>query len=78
VRVRVDIPELLPELCTFLEGRGYELGDRGEDDVEVTIAEGPRDFRAAITLLADLDVWQAKRSWAQARLDPDDEYPVAR
>jgi len=78
VRVRVDIPELLPELCEFLESRGYELGERSDDDVEVTIAEGPRDFRAAITLLADLDVWQAKRSWAHARLDPDDEYPVAR
>jgi len=70
VRVRVDIPELLPELCEFLEGRGYDVGARGEDDVDVRMREGPRDFRAAVTLLADLDVWQAQRSWAHARLDP--------
>jgi hypothetical protein len=73
VRVRVDIPELLPELCEFLERRGYEVGARGDDDVDVTMPEGPRDFRAAVTLLADLDVWQAQRSWAHARLDPATE-----
>ena len=71
--MRVDIPELLPELCEFLERRGYEVGARGDDDVDVTMPEGPRDFRAAVTLLADLDVWQAQRSWAHARLDPATE-----
>ena len=73
LRVHVDIPELLPDLCEFLEGRGYEVLDRGDDEITVGVPEGPRDFRAAVTLLADLDVWQAKRSWAHARLDPAHE-----
>jgi hypothetical protein len=73
LRVRVDIPELLPELCEFLEDRGYEVLARGEDDAVVAVNGGPRDFRAAVTLLADLDIWQAKRSWAHARLDPESE-----
>jgi hypothetical protein len=71
VRVRVDIPELLPELCEFLEGRGYRVLSRGEDDAVVAVDGGPRDFRAAMTLLTDLDIWQAKRTWAHARLDPE-------
>lgn len=71
MRVRVDIPELLPDLCEFLEGRGYEIVRAKGDEAVVRMAAGPRDFRAAVTLLADLDVWRAQRSWAHARLDPD-------
>jgi hypothetical protein len=71
LRVRVDIPELLPELCEFLQGRGYRVVSRGEDDAVVAVDGGPHDFRAAMTLLTDLDIWQAKRTWAQARLDPE-------
>jgi hypothetical protein len=70
VRVRVDIPQLLPELCEFLEGRGYEV-TRGEDQITVLPPQGPQDFQAAITLLTDLDLWRAKHPWAPARLDPE-------
>ena len=71
VRVRVDIPELLPELCEFLEGRSYEVVRDGEDEITVLAPQGSRDFPAAIALLADLDLWRAKHPWATTRLDPE-------
>jgi hypothetical protein len=71
LRVRVDIPELLPELCEFLSGRGYEVVHEGDDEITVAVASGPTDFRAAISLLADLDLWRAKHPWATTRLDPE-------
>ena len=55
LRVRVDIPELLPDLCAFLEGRGYDVVHSGGDEAVVRMPQGPRDFRAAVTLLADLE-----------------------
>lgn len=71
MRVHVDIPELLPELCEFLEGRGYEVVGNGEGEITVLAPQGPRDFQAAITLLTDLDLWRARHPWAPARLDPE-------
>jgi hypothetical protein len=71
LRVRVDIPELLPELSEFLADRGYEVVTTSIDELTVVAPQGPRDFRSAITLLADLDLWRAKRPWAPARLDPE-------
>lgn len=71
MRVRVDIPELVAELSEFLENRGYEVAYAGDNEILVTAPQGPRDFRAAITLLADLDVWRAKHPWATTRLDPE-------
>jgi hypothetical protein len=70
LRVRVDIPELLPELCEFLESRGYEVVGNGGDEVNVVWPQAPEDFGAAVTLLADLDIWRARHPWVHARLDP--------
>jgi hypothetical protein len=70
VRVRVDIPELLPELSEFLESRGCLAVRRGDDELEVVIPEAPSSFEAATMLLADLDLWRARRPWAQATLNP--------
>jgi hypothetical protein len=65
----MDIPELVPELVEFLRTRGYDVVPDGDD--ELTVSGGnPEDFREAVTLLADLDVWRAKHPWATARLDP--------
>ncbi|HEU0303155.1 MAG TPA: hypothetical protein VFR32_01105 [Gaiellaceae bacterium] len=69
MRVRVDIPELVPELAEFLRGRGYEVVSEGGDEITVVPTE-PNDFRMAMSLLADLDLWRAKHPWATARLDP--------
>jgi hypothetical protein len=69
VRVRVDIPELMPELCEFLWKRGYEVSKAGGDEINVS-GQDSQDFRQAVTLLADLDVWRAKHPWATTRLDP--------
>lgn len=70
MRVRVDIPELIPELSEFLRGRGYEVIPAGGDGITVVSAEDSQDFRSAMSLLADLDLWRAKHPWVTARLDP--------
>jgi len=70
VRVRVDIPELVPELTEFLTKRGYEVVAKGDDEISVSAAGSPQDFQEAVTLLADLDVWRAKHPWVTTRLDP--------
>jgi hypothetical protein len=70
VRVRVDIPELIPELCEFLKMRGYDVAHVGGDEITVVAAQDQQDFRTAMSLLADLDVWRAKHPWATTRLDP--------
>jgi hypothetical protein len=65
----MDIPELVPELVEFLRTRGYDVVPQSDDEISVT-GRDPQDFGAAMTLLADLDVWRAKHPWAIARLDP--------
>jgi hypothetical protein len=72
MRVRMDIPELIPELSEFLRGRGYDVVPQGEDEITVVAAHSsPQDFLSAISLLADLDMWRAKHPWATTRLDPE-------
>jgi hypothetical protein len=71
VRVRVDIPELLPLLCEFLSGRGCVVVEVGTDEAEVVIPGAPSSFEAATMLLADLDLWRATRPWVRATLEPD-------
>ena len=71
MRVRVDIPELLPELCEFLEGRGCLAVKRSEDEIDVFVPDAPSSFQAATTLLADLDIWRAQKPWAHATLNPE-------
>ena len=69
MRVRVDIPELIPELVEFLKKRGYDVSSADGDEITVT-SDDRQDFRQAMTLLADLDVWRAKHPWVTTRLDP--------
>lgn len=71
MRVWVDIPELVPELCEFLSERGCIALEVGDGVVEVAIPDAPSSFEAAMMLLADLDLWRARRPWARARLEPD-------
>ncbi len=71
MRVRVDIPELLPDLCDFLSQRGCLAVEVGDDQAQVVIPGAPSSFEAATMLLADLDLWRAKRPWVRARLEPD-------
>ena len=59
MRIRVDIPELLPELCEFLEGRGCLAVRRSDDELDVVVPNAPSTFEAATVLLADLAVWRA-------------------
>jgi hypothetical protein len=66
----MDIPELVPELVEFLRSRGYDVVPESADEITVSSGQDSQDFRDAVTLLADLDVWRAKHPWATARLDP--------
>src|SRR6266540_3911911 len=50
VRVRVDIPELLPELCDYLLRRGWAAVEVGLDEANVHARWAPSDFEAAIML----------------------------
>lgn len=70
MRIRVDIPELVPELCDFLEGRGCLALRRGEDEIDVFVPDAPDAFQAATMVLADLALWRARKPWAHATLDP--------
>lgn len=70
MKVRMDIPELVPEFSEFLVARGYEVTTAGGDEITVA-APDPNDFRSAMSLLADLDLWRAKHPWARTRLDPE-------
>ena len=65
----MDIPELLPELVEFLRGRGYDVVPESDDEIRVS-GRNPQDFREAVALLSDLDLWRAKHPWATTRLDP--------
>ena len=71
MRVRVDIPELLPDLCDFLSQRGCVVVEVGQDTARVAIPSAPSSFEAAMVLLADLDLWRASRPWVSATLEPD-------
>jgi hypothetical protein len=46
VRVRVDIPELLPELCDYLAQRGWAAVEVGLDEANVLARSAPSDFEA--------------------------------
>lgn len=71
MRVRIDIPELRPELCDYLLRRGWVAVEVDLDEVNVLVAPGaPSDFEAAIMLLADVDLWRAQRPWTHVTVDP--------
>jgi hypothetical protein len=70
VRIRVDIPELLPELCDYLLRRGWAAVEVGLDEANVHARWAPSDFEAAIMLLADVDLWRAQRPWTHVTVNP--------
>jgi len=70
VRVRVDIPELLPDLCDYLSRRGWVVVEVGLDEANVLARSAPSDFEAATMLLADVDLWRAQRSWMHVTVNP--------
>jgi hypothetical protein len=71
VRVRIDIPELLPELCEYLAGRGWTASELSADEANVLAPPGRGDFEAAAMLLADVDLWRAQRLWARVGVNPE-------
>ncbi len=71
MRVRVDIPELLPDLCDYLSQRGWAAVEVSPDEANVLTSWARSDFEAATMLLADVDLWRAKRAWVHATVKPD-------
>jgi hypothetical protein len=71
VEVRVEIPELLPQLCDYLSRRGWVAVESGMDRADV-LAPGSSSggFEAAMMLLADVDLWRAQRPWARVTVNP--------
>jgi len=70
VRVRVDIPELLPELFDYQLRRGWAAAEVGLAEANVLAPSAPSDFEAAIMLLADVDLWRAQRTWTHVTVNP--------
>jgi hypothetical protein len=70
VRVRIDIPELLPELCDYLLRRGWAVVEVDLDEVNVLAHWAPSDFEAATMLLADVGLWRAQRPWTHVTVNP--------
>jgi hypothetical protein len=73
MRVRVDIPELLPELCDYLSRRGWLAVEASPDEAHVVALAAPSEFEAAMMLLADVDLWRAHRPWARVTVNPHAE-----
>jgi hypothetical protein len=73
MRVHVDIPELLPELCDYLRGKGWEASELGADEAVILPPPGRGDFEAAAMLLADVDLWRAQRPWARVGVNPQQQ-----
>jgi hypothetical protein len=71
VRVRVEIPELLPELCDYLSRRGWTAAEVGPDEANVLPSSGRSEFESATMLLADLDLWRTQRPWAPVTVNPE-------
>ena len=70
MRVRVDIPELLPELCDYLSRRGWVAVEASPGEAQVLAFAAPSEFEAAVMLLADVDLWRAQRPWARVTVNP--------
>ena len=71
VRVHVEIPELLPELCDYLSRRGWTAAEIGPGEANVLGSPGRSDFESATMLLADIDLWRAQRPWAPVTVNPE-------
>jgi hypothetical protein len=70
VDVRVEIPELLPELCDYLSRRGWVAVESGVDHATVIAPGSSSGFEAAMMLLADVDLWRVQRPWARVTVNP--------
>ena len=70
MRIHVDAPELLPDLCDYLSRRGFLAVEVGAAEAQVALPKAPSEFEAAMLLLADIDLWRAKRAWVHVSLDP--------
>jgi hypothetical protein len=70
VRVRIDIPELMPELCDYLSRRGWVAVGVALEEADVLAPGAASEFEAATMLLADVGLWRAQRPWARVTVNP--------
>jgi hypothetical protein len=71
MRVRLDDPLLISELCDHLSRQGVVCVERGDGEADVLIPGAQSEFEAARMLLAELDLWRAKHGLVSATLEPN-------
>src|SRR2546428_5291831 len=69
MRVRVSDPSLLSDLCDHLSRRGCTALEASEDEANVLIPGAPSSFEEATMLMAEIDLWRAKRAGAEVMGD---------
>ena len=70
MRVRVSDPALLSDLCDHLSRRGCTAVEASEDEADALIPGAPSSFEEATMLLAEIDLWRAKRAGVEVTVDP--------
>jgi hypothetical protein len=70
MRVRVSDPSLLSELCDYLSRRGCTAVEASEDEADVLISGAPSSFEETTMLMAEIDLWRAKRAAVEVTVGP--------
>ena len=70
MRVPVSDPSLLSDLCHYLSRRGCTALDASEDESDALIPGAPSSFEEATMLMAEIDLWRAKRAAVEVTVDP--------
>jgi hypothetical protein len=71
MRVRLNDPELLADLCDYLSLQGCACQEVTEREAHVLMAGARTTFEAATMLLAQIRVWQATHEGVDVSLIPD-------
>jgi hypothetical protein len=59
MRVRVNDPTLLGDLCDFLSRRGYVCAEAGEEEAQILSPGVPSEFEALTMLMSEVGIWRA-------------------
>lgn len=71
MRVRVNDPSLLADLCDFLSRRGYVCAEASEDEAQILLPQARSGFDAMTLMMTDLGIWRATRAEVQILVEPD-------
>ena len=71
MRVRVNDPRFLLDLCDFLSRRGYAAVEVGEDEADILIPGAGSSFEAVAMLMSEIGIWRAKQASVQVVVEPE-------